>query len=140
MKECAMILNMRISRKFFTLALFLGTLTAVGAGAQKLQGTWGGERVIMKAGETGAEVEFECAHGRIAQAILPDDRGNFDLPGSLTPEGHGPTRDGAESANPARYKGHVDDKTMTLTIIVGDEKLGPYSLTRDNEPILRKCR
>jgi len=136
--------NIHVFRRSFrsalTVSLVLGMLTVADAGAQKLQGTWGGERVIIKVTEAGADLEFECARGRINQAIRPDQHGDFDLPGSLTPEGRGPTRDGGDNANQVRYQGHLQDKTMTLTVVSGDEKLGPYTLTRDSEPILRKCR
>lgn len=130
--------------RFFTLAapvtLALGMLVAAGTGAPKLQGTWGGEKAIIKVNESGADLEFECAHGRINQAIQPGQNGDFELPGTLIPEGHGPVRDGPDNANRVRFHGHVQDRTLTLTILSGDEKIGPYTLTRDNEPILKKCR
>lgn len=131
-------------RLFFTLVLsiclVLGIVAVAAAAGQKLQGTWGGERVIMKVNDGGAELEFECATGRISQAIQLDSHGDFELPGSFTPEGHGPVRGDGNNVNQVKYQGHVQDKTMTLTVIAGDEKLGPYSLSRDSEPILKKCR
>lgn len=132
-------------RQFFTftmsVGLAMGVLAVAGGGEQKkLQGTWGGERVIIKVNESGADLEFECAIGRISQVLQLDAQSNFDLPGTLTPEGRGPTRDGGDAANKVRYQGHVQDKTMTLTVVSEDQKLGPYTLTRDSEPILRKCR
>jgi len=103
-------------------------------------GPWGGDTLILEVVADGAEVEFECARGRISKPVKLDRRGDFDLPGTFAAEGHGPVRDGARSDGKTRYKGHVEGGTMTLTVISGDQRMGPYTLTRDRRPILKKCR
>jgi hypothetical protein len=114
---------------------------ALFAGGRVLEaGPWGGDNVILEVTAEGADVEFECARGRIGKPIELDGQGDFDLPGTLTGEGHGPTRDDAGSDSKARYHGHVAGDTMTLTVIRGEERTGPYTLTRDRRPILKKCR
>jgi hypothetical protein len=113
--------------------------SAVLAGEVLGPGPWGGEKVIVEVAADGAEVEFECAHGRIAKRIELDGHGDFDLPGTFAPESHGPTRDEDKAAG-ARYRGHVEGETMTLTVSRGDARIGPYTLTRGERPALKKCR
>jgi hypothetical protein len=104
-------------------------------------GTWGGDHVVLEVTNGGAEVEFDCAHGRITQPVTPDRKGNFDLSGTFSAEHGGPVRDNEnDSANQARYTGHTDGKTMTLTVVLEKEKLGPFTLAYDRRPNLMKCR
>jgi len=35
-------------------------------------GAWGGEHVVLKVSEKGADVEFDCAHGQVTQPIVVD--------------------------------------------------------------------
>ena len=134
---------MRFSSRWLVFGLVLagaapGTLSA--AIRMPNPGPWGADTVILEIVAGGADVEFECARGRISKPIVLDRRGDFDLPGTFTAEGHGPIRDGAGSAGKARYRGHVEGETLTLTVVVGDERMGPYTLTRGRRPILKKCR
>ena len=106
-------------------------------------GTWGGEHVILEISKSGAEVEFDCAHGQITQAITVDKHGNFDVAGTLTREHGGPVlRDETPVASSARYSGHVDGDTLSLTVTLTKEKqeVGTYTLTRGAQPMLTKCR
>jgi hypothetical protein len=103
-------------------------------------GPWGGEKVIFEVVADGADLEFECARGRISKPIKLDGNGDFDLPGTFGAEGRGPSRDDASSAAEARYKGHVQGDTMTLNVTIGDRKMGPFTLTRGRQPFLKKCR
>src|SRR5258708_31027602 len=104
-------------------------------------GTWGGAHIILEVSEKGADVEFDCAHGQITQPITVDPRGHFDAAGTFSPEHGGPIRrDEETTAAPARYSGHVTGDTMDLTIVRGEEKIGPYTLTRGSHPMLMQCR
>ena len=109
------------------------------AGRTPAPGAWGDDTLILEIASDGADVEFECARGRISKPITLDRRGDFDLPGTFAAEGHGPIREDAGSAGKARYGGHVAGDTLTLTVVVGDERMGPYTLTRGRRPILKKC-
>lgn len=102
--------------------------------------TWGGEAAIFVVLEGGADIEFECARGRIEKPVMVDGNGGFDLPGTLTPEGPGPTRDDGGSGTTVRYQGRVKGTSMTLIVQSGDKQIGSYNLTRDREVVLRKCR
>ncbi len=104
-------------------------------------GTWGGEHILLEVSEKGAEVEFDCAHGQITQPITLDKHGDFDVAGTFTPEHGGPVRrDENTPPSPTRYSGHADVDTMSLTVTLGKETLGAFTLTRNASPILRKCR
>ena len=103
-------------------------------------GTWGGEHIILEVSEK-SSVELDCAHGQVVQPITLDKRGDFDVAGTFTPEHGGPVRrDENTPPAAARYSGHVTGDTMTLTITLGKENIGTYTLTRGSNPILRKCR
>jgi hypothetical protein len=104
-------------------------------------GTWGGDHIILEVSEKGAEVEFDCAHGQVTQPMALNQKGDFDVPGTFSPEHGGPVmRDEAVTSNPARYSGHVGGDTMALTVTQGKENIGTFTLTRGGQPKLRKCR
>ena len=103
-------------------------------------GVWGGEHVILEVSGKGAEAEFDCARGQITKPLTLDKRGDFDVAGTFTREHGGPVlRDETSSTAPARYTGHVQGKTLDLTIILEKEKLGPFTLTQGSRPPLKKC-
>ncbi len=117
-----------------------GTQAAPNAGAVTT-GAWGGEHIILEVSEKGAEVEFDCARGQVAQPLTLDKHGDFDVAGTFTLEHGGPVRrDENAQAAPARYSGHVDGQTMSLTVTLGKEKVGIFTLTRGSRANLTKCR
>jgi hypothetical protein len=104
-------------------------------------GIWGGEHILFQVSVKGAEIEFDCARGQIAQPLRPDAHGNFVVSGTFTPEHGGPVRGDEEvSATQATYSGHVVGDAMRLTVTRKGEKVGSFSLTRGRQPNLRKCR
>ena len=104
-------------------------------------GVWGGEHITLQISEAGGDVEFDCAHGQITQPIVIDEHGNFDLAGTFTAEHGGPVRRDEQTPDtPARYSGHVDGSTMSLTVKVGKETVGTFALSRGAQVNLTKCR
>jgi hypothetical protein len=104
-------------------------------------GAWGGEHIILDVSDKGAELEFDCAHGQVTQPITVDRHGNFDIAGTFTPEHGGPVRrDENTPPAPARYSGHVDGSAMSLTVTLGKETVGVFTLSRGSRPNLTKCR
>lgn len=104
---------------------------------------WGGRGVRMKMYDKGATLEFDCAHGTIAQPFDPDANGNFSVPGTYTPERGGPVRkDSAGNAQPATYKGSIHGDTMQLEIVPENSSQTPpaMTLTRGQAGRLLKCR
>src|SRR6266550_1911760 len=81
-------------------------------------GTWGGTGLSLEVSSTGANIDFDCAHGRIEGTIHLGKTGSFDVKGTFAPEHPGPIlRDEDGAAYAARYKGRVVGDTMTVTVI-----------------------
>jgi len=122
--------------------LFLAAIGApipVGAGAGP--NVWGGQGAILEVTEAGADVEFDCAIGRIMGKLPLTSNGGFDLPGTFAPEGHGPTRKGkGPHESEVRYLGTIEGDQLHLTIRKGEQSLGSFVLRRGSRPPLRKCR
>lgn len=120
-----------------------GDSTTGGGAEGSLKGVWGGPHVRLAVGDEGAEVEFDCAHGRTGR-IAPDPQGRFSVEGTLVPERGGPVRVGEQERGlRARYSGRVEGRRMTLTVSAAgpDEQAEPitYTLTRGEEAELTKC-
>ncbi|HEX8492222.1 MAG TPA: hypothetical protein VF658_05225 [Pyrinomonadaceae bacterium] len=106
-------------------------------------GPWGGNHIRLNVSKSSSEVEFDCAHGTISEAIVPDSAGQFDVAGTFTRERGGPVRRGAETKSVAvRYVGKIEGETMTLTLkfIETQADGGTFTLTQGSEGRLFKCR
>ena len=105
-------------------------------------GVWGGEHVRLQVTDDGATIEYDCAHGTLAQPLALDAQGRFSVAGTHTREG-GPIRvNAAPAGQPARYTGSVQGRTMTLTATLTDKEqpVGTFTLTQGSEGRLWKCR
>src|SRR5215468_2659619 len=104
-------------------------------------GVWGGLHISLEVTDAGAQINYDCAHGRITEKIVPDNDGVFEVKGVHTPEHPGPTREGEESEQPAVYHGSIHQDTMTLTVRLSgqDEPVGTFTLTRGSSGKIRKC-
>ena len=103
-------------------------------------GVWGGQGIALKVSAKGAEVEFDCAHGQIPQPIKLDKHGDFEVTGTFTAEHGGPVRRDEKTASaPARYSGHVDGDTMSLTVSLDKRQVGSYTLTRGSQGHITRC-
>lgn len=115
-----------------------------GGGPRRIPaGTWAGSQMAMTVSEDGADVEYGCGRGRIRGPLALDAEGRFDLKGTHVQEQPGPEREGQEpGSRPARYKGQIKGKTMTVTVSLADarESLGPFTLSYGRPPVLRKCQ
>jgi hypothetical protein len=109
--------------------------------SRDLRGTWGGEHIAMEVTDAGATIEYDCAHGRIAQKIPPDPEGKFKAKGTHTRERGGPTRQGEDEGQPAVYRGSIKDQTMTLRVELtqNNESVGTFTLTHGKTGRIRKC-
>lgn len=104
-------------------------------------GNWGGQHIGLIVTDTGATINYDCAHGTIDQALVTAD-GIFTAIGTHYQEHGGPIRDGEPvDKHPARYDGRTDGKTMTLdvTLTDTDQKLGTFKLERGASPNVFKC-
>jgi len=110
-------------------------------------GVWGGPHISFTVTETGASVEYDCAHGTVAGKIVVDAQGRFGVNGRHFEEHGGPVRateieeEGAGGYR-VRLSGRVGGSLMKLTVTRADtrEVIGTFNLARDREPNLTKCR
>jgi hypothetical protein len=108
-------------------------------GERLATGLWGGPHVRLDVTDTGAEIEFDCAHGTL-KGPLTLAGGRFDVSGTFMREG-GPLRPGNERKGlPARYKGQVAGKRLTLTLVLADDDADTFTLTHGQQPQLTKCK
>jgi hypothetical protein len=104
-------------------------------------GDWGGEHVRLTVSDTGARVEFDCAHGSLDEPLVLDATGRFDVKGSLVGEAGPIRKDDTENARPARFRGEADGQRMSLEVTFeGGESGGSFSLAKGGRAKLVKCR
>jgi hypothetical protein len=105
-------------------------------------GRWGGEHVTLVASDTGATLEYDCAHGAIEGPLRPDADGRFEARGTHVRDHGGPIREGEKpDAHPASYQGYVADDQMTITVRELDTgtEIGTFTLRRGAEGRVFKC-
>ncbi|HEX7315805.1 MAG TPA: hypothetical protein VF297_17955 [Pyrinomonadaceae bacterium] len=108
-----------------------------------MPGVWGGEHIRFEVTETGASVEYDCAHGTVEGKIVVDAQGRFNVNGIHYEEHGGPVRPGDEANGyRVRLSGRVGGSLLKLTVTrAGTSKVvGTFNLARDREPMLVKCR
>lgn len=106
-------------------------------------GVWGGEHIRVQVTESGASIEYDCAHGMIDQPLTLDARGRFEVNGTHVRERGGPVRrDDKPDSHPARYTGRVEGRTMTLTVTLTDTQgaSDTYTLMQGDGGRIYKCR
>jgi hypothetical protein len=135
----------RLNGAFFILLVTVG----IGAGpcAKDLAGPiarseWGGDHIGLTVSDLGGTLEYDCANGTIDQKIVAAVDGNFIALGTHTSGHGGPImQDEVPDRHPARYEGWTDGKTMRLTVTLTDtgNKLGDFTLVRDQSPNVFRC-
>lgn len=107
-----------------------------------MPGVWGGQHIRFEVTEEGgARIEYDCARGTIEGKILVDSAGRFNVAGTHYREHGGPVREGeGSSGQPVRFTGRVGGSLMSLTVTRGRETIGTYTLTRDSQGRVVKCR
>lgn len=130
-------------RRATWLVLLLGSAGCVGPEIPAVvTGEWGGLHLGLVATEAGADLEYDCASGRIVVAVRPDGGGRFSVAGIHFPGHGGPIRiDEEQIRRPARFDGTVRGDRMTLTVTLTDtqEVLGTFTLVRGASPHVIKC-
>lgn len=122
----------------------ISKLIETAAGERPLStGLWGGEHIRLTVTEIAADVEYDCAFGKINGPLLLDEEGNFEARGTHVIELGGPRgRDVvAPTPQPAQFHGWTDGSQMRLTVTLPDSgrQLGPFSLGLGRRPELDKC-
>ncbi len=114
-----------------------GTIIGISTGD-----SFGGVGVLLVVREAGADLEFDCAAGRIEEPMTFSADGTFDVDGTFTPGMGGPVReDDPPIPEAARYVGVLRGDRLTLSAILVEDgtTIGPYQLRRGEEPLLRRC-
>lgn len=115
--------------------------TSEGGNQNALGGVWGGTGIAVTVTASGATVEFDCAHGTIAQPVVLDASGRFSANGTYVQEHGGPIAPGPEDSHPAVYRGTVQGSTMTLTVTLSDtaQTVGTFTAVHGASPRIVKC-
>jgi hypothetical protein len=103
-------------------------------------GTWGGEHARLDLTASGGAVEYDCAHGSLAEPVRTDGAGRFTAAGFHVREHGGPIREG-EVVDPVRalYLGSVVGDRLTLRVLAGGDTLGPFVLRQGGAARLTRC-
>jgi hypothetical protein len=130
----------------FALAVAAATLGFGPPGGRETKrvsaGTWGAMGVNMEVTDSGAQIEYDCAHGTIDQPLLLDADGRLDVKGRHFREHGGPIRQDEESrGEPVRYVGQVTGDTLTLTVkpTGSDTPIRSVELVRGKTGRIHKC-
>ena len=107
-----------------------------------VKGVWGGLHISLEITDSGATLDYDCAHGTITEKIVPDRNGKFTVKGVHVTEHPGPVRLGEDTeGEPANYTGSINDQTMTLTVTMSrtNKGVGTFTLTKGKSGRIRKC-
>ena len=107
-----------------------------------ISGSWGGPDIALEVTSEGVNIEFDCAHGHIDKAIVPDADGKFSVNGKYVQEHGGPVRTGEDAGSRAAvYQGRIAGEKMNLTVTFpdGTQEVGPFNLERGKSGRIHKC-
>ncbi len=105
------------------------------------EGKWGGQHVRLEVSGSGAEFEFDCAHGRMTGPLTVQN-GRFTTTGTFVRE-KGPVRmEDSEQGQRVYFKGEVQGSRMTLIFSLTEDfsEAETFTLTRGAEARLFKCK
>ena len=105
-------------------------------------GTWGGDNSGMIVSDTAMHLHVGCTFGDVSGRIAITTGGDFDVAGSYMPRAY-PVQVGPSV--PARFVGHLDGSTVTITVTVNDTVqhqtllYGPVKLRFGADPQMGPC-
>lgn len=114
-------------------------VAAYAAPDQVPDGVWGATGVRLEVDQATAAIEFDCAHGTLEGPLALDRVHRFATTGTFVRERPGPVPVEGVTPEDAQFSGQMDGDQLTLTVRVGDEELGPFTLTHGRQGRLRKC-
>ena len=124
------------------LAMML-TQTSMGRGGGSVNaGVWGGPHLRMDVTPQGASLEFDCAQGTIAEPLLLDPSGKFQVKGTFRPQHGGPIRKDEPSNEIGMvYTGIVEGDSMQLEFTLPADAGTPekFTLVRGQPGRVVKC-
>ena len=103
-------------------------------------GAWGGQDANLTLSRAGGTIEYGCGLGTIDSTWSVSSAGRFEATGEHFTEG-GPLPIGGVPPHPARYRGTMRGRWLTLSVSLTDlgQTLGPYTLERGRRTSLAKC-
>lgn len=103
-------------------------------------GAWGGEHIQMVVDGGGADVEFDCARGRILEPLKLDSNGRFRAKGTYKADSPAPAGAGDNSPANATYSGKVEGSKLHLEVsISGVDGIKSFDLVYGQPGTLAKC-
>jgi hypothetical protein len=102
-------------------------------------GQWGGTGALLTVEDSSAAIQFDCAEGTLNGPLTMDEDRRFAVEGTFVRGRGGPVGEEPPESEHATYSGEVDDDTLTLTVRVGEEDFGTFTLTRGKAGRLRRC-
>lgn len=103
-------------------------------------GVWGGEHISMRVDSAGAEIEFDCARGRILEPLVLDPNGRFRVKGTYKADTPAPMQAGDFSGANAIYSGTLEGDQLRLEVSVsGVEGSKSFHLEYGQQGSLAKC-
>ncbi len=115
---------------------------AAGVATTIRSGSWGGPHVSLTSADSGATLDFDCAHGSIPAPLSVGADGSFRLSGTFVQEHGGPIGIGATGdSQAATYSGTTRGDSMSLSIDLIRDKttVGPFTLEFGNSGQIFKC-
>ena len=105
------------------------------------EGKWGGQHVRLEVSKDGAEVEFDCAHGRLNGPLILQN-GRFATTGTFVRERGRVRADGVEQGQTTYFRGEINGSRMTLVLSFseGDTEGETFTLTHGADGRLYKCK
>jgi hypothetical protein len=105
------------------------------------EGKWGGHHVRLEVSGSGAEIEFDCAHGRLTGPLTLQ-HGRFAATGTYVRES-GPVRqDESERGQRVFFKGEVEGSRMILIFSLTEDfkEAETFTLKHRADARLFKCK
>lgn len=105
-------------------------------------GVWGGEHIRMEVNDNGADIEFDCARGVLAQPLQLDANGSFRAQGVYLAQSPAPAAtDGSPGAGrKATYTGTLNGSSLHLEVhIEGQDVPLTFDLVLGDQGHLAKC-
>lgn len=123
---------------FPSILALLACSGAIATRVTEVNGKWGGDNAGLIVDDTDVHVHIGCTLGNATGPIRPDANGRFETTGTYNVDAY-PVDRGI--IHPARFSGHIDGETMTLTVTLTDTArvLGPVTLIYGKEPKMGPC-
>ena len=116
-----------------TVTVYSACQSPVAAGGIMLTGQWGSEQGRFTATQVSTAFNGACGSGSTLEPIMLDKKGRFDIVGQYGAAG--------TAQGPARFRGAVGTKTLTLRVLKSDstEAVPTIVLDLGQQPALATC-